>query len=97
MTTATKHLTMEEIDCLMEENPEPKDVSFLQIAIQEKDSNDWRSFLSFYSKETDVIYGLRGYGSTPGEAADDAWKTFCDEELRWIEIDSYAKWDYDNG
>lgn len=89
----TKHLTIEEIDYLLELNPEPKDVSFLQMKIQEKSSNDWRSFLSFYSKETDVIYGLRGYGSTPGEAADDAWKTFCDEELRWMEIDSYEKWE----
>ena len=89
----TKHLTMEEIDVIMEQNPEPKDVSFLQIKIQEKSSNDWRSFLSFYSKETNVIYGLRGYGSTPGEAAEDAWVTFNDEEMRWHEIDSYEKWE----
>jgi len=33
-----------------------------------------------------------GYGKSPGEAADDAHKTFNDEELRWIEIDSYEKW-----
>ena len=38
----TKHLTMEEIDVIMEQNPEPKDVSFLQMQIQEKCSNDWR-------------------------------------------------------
>jgi hypothetical protein len=89
----TKSLTIEEIDFILEQNPEPKDVSFLQIKIQEKCANDWRSFLSFYSKETDVIYRLRGYGSTPGEAADDAWEKFNDEELRWNEIDSYERWE----
>jgi len=89
----TKSLTIEEIDFILEQNPEPEDVSFLQIKIQEKSSNDWRSFLSFYSKETNVIYRLRGYGSTPGEAADDAWENFNDEELRWNEIDSYERWE----
>jgi len=89
----TKPLTLEEIDVIVEQNPEPKDVVFLQMKIQEKCSIDWRSFLSFYSKETNVIYGLRGYGSTPGEAADDAWKTFNDEELRWFGIDSYERWE----
>lgn len=83
---------MEEIDYILEQNPEPKDVSFLQMIIQEKCSTDWRSFLRFFSKETGVIYQLRGYGTTPGEAADNAWKTFNDEELRWFEIDSYEKW-----
>ena len=88
----TRHLTPEEIDSILEQNPEPKDVSFVQMIVQEKCSNDWRSFLSFYSKETDVIYRLRGYGSTPGEAADNAWETFNDEYLRWVEIDSYERW-----
>ena len=87
-----RSMTMDEINLVLEENPEPKDVSFLQMQIQEKCSNDWRSFLSFYSEETNVIYRLRGYGSTPGEAADDAWKWFSDEDLRWFEIDSYKKW-----
>jgi hypothetical protein len=89
----TKSLTIEEINKVVDENPEPKDVSFLEMIINEKCSNDWRSFLSFYSKETNVVYRLRGYGSTPGEAADDAWKTFNDEELRWFGIDRYEKWE----
>lgn len=88
----TRHLTPEEIDSILEHNPEPKDVSFVQMILQEKCSNDWRSFLSFYSKETDVIYGLRGYGSTPGEAADNAWEKFNDEYLRWVEIDCYERY-----
>ena len=88
----TRRLTPEEIDFILEQNPEPKDVSFVQMIVQEKCSNDWRSFLSFYSKETNVIYGLRGYGSTPGEAADNAWEKFNDEYLRWVEIDCYERY-----
>jgi hypothetical protein len=86
-------MTIEEINKVVEENPEPKDVSFLEMIIEEKCCNDWRAFLSFYSTETNVVYRLRGYGSTPGEAADDAWKTFNDEDLRWFGIDSYKKWE----
>ena len=80
----TRPLTTEELDYILEHNPEPKKVSFRQIIIQEKAPDDQRSFLTFYSEETDVIYQIRGYGSTPGEAADDAHKTFNDEDLRWF-------------
>ena len=88
-----RSMTMDEINRVLEENPEPKDVSFLKMVIEEKCCNDWRAFLSFYSRETNVVYGLRGYGSTPGEAADYAWKKFNDEDLRWFGIDSYEKWE----
>lgn len=91
----TRFLTTEELDFILEHNPEPKKVSFRKIIIQEKSSDDWRSFLSFYSEETEVLYQIRGYGSTPGEAADDVYKTFNDEELRWFEIDSYQKYESD--
>jgi hypothetical protein len=87
-------MTMDEINRILDENPEPKDVMFFNIVIEEKCPDDFRSFLSFYSKETNVMYRLRGYGSSPGAAADDAWNTFNDEEVRWFEIDSYKKLDW---
>lgn len=89
----TRSLTTEELDYILKHNPEPQKVSFRQIIIQEKSHDDWRSFLFFYSEETEVLYSLRGYGKTPGEAADDAYKTFNDEDLRWFELDSYEKFE----
>jgi hypothetical protein len=39
-----------------------------------------------------VVYTLRGYGSSPGEAATDAWNTFIDPEERFWEISGYRPW-----
>ena len=53
---------------------------FLNILIQSKSTNDFRSFLSFGDVEKNMVYEIRGYGKTAGEAADDAWnkyKTDC--------------------
>lgn len=73
------------------ENP-PKDVHFLSLTVQEKCSDDWRSFLEFASKETRTAYTLRGYGSTPVEAAQDVWNSYNDEFLRFWEISDYRNW-----
>jgi hypothetical protein len=73
-------------------NP-PKDIVFLQIRLEEKSRDeDWRAFLDFASRETMVVYTLRGYGSSPGEAATDAWNTFIDPEERFWEISGYRPW-----
>lgn len=49
----------------------------MTIRIQEKfGGGDWRAFLTFNDTEEKAVYQLRGYGTTPGEAADDAWKEF---------------------
>ena len=74
------------------ENP-PKDLIFLQMRIEEKwGGDDWRSFLVFGSKETRTAYTLRGYGSTPVEAAQDAWNKYNDESLRFWKISDYRNW-----
>jgi len=53
---------------------------FQSIRVEAKSEidNDWRAFLRFIDCEEDLMLGLRGYGKTPGEAADDAWKDYQD-------------------
>jgi hypothetical protein len=55
--------------------------SFLDIRVEAKSEidNDWRAFLRFVDYEEKLILGIRGYGKTPGEAADDVWKHYQDE------------------
>lgn len=45
-------------------------------------SNDWRAFCSCTDSEGD-LWELRGYGSNPGEAANDAFKKFLAPEDTW--------------
>ena len=64
-------------------------IHFLKITIQRKSdvpgmpdlAEDWRAFLDWADSETMTVYQLRGYGDTPGKAADDAWANYNDEEL----------------
>jgi hypothetical protein len=52
-------------------------IHFLNITLQAKDTTcDWRAFLDFADSETMTVYQIRGYGSNPGEAANDAWKKY---------------------
>lgn len=51
-------------------------IHFLNITIQQKSKNDWRAFLDWADSKTMTRYQLRGYGDTPGEAADDAYHRF---------------------
>lgn len=60
--------------------------SFINIQLEEKNENEWRAFLRFIDYEENLILGIRGYGSSPGEAADDAWADYqeglqCDFEF----------------
>ena len=61
-------------------------IHFLHITIQEKGAgNDYRSFLDWADGDTMTVYQLRGYGCTPGEAADDAWKKYTEDKDFYIE------------
>ena len=66
-------------------------IIFLNITVQCKGGDDFRSFLEWADAAIMVKYKLRGYGDTPGKAADDAWTRFnedrdgyvCHEE-QWV-------------
>jgi hypothetical protein len=60
-------------------------IHFNQIAIQKKSENDWRAFLNWSDSETMMQYQLRGYGSTPGEAADDAYAKYNEDRDYYVE------------
>jgi hypothetical protein len=66
-------------------------IHFLNITIQSKASDDWRAFLDWADDSTMTRYQLRGYGSTPGEAADDAWKRYNEDRDFYIEDESVWK------
>jgi hypothetical protein len=54
----------------------------LQIVIQEKGSDDYRSFAIVKHPNGDR-WELRGYGSTPGKAADHVYDRFEQEPEQW--------------
>lgn len=60
-------------------------IHFLNITLQQKSKNDWRAFLDWGDSETMTRYQLRGYGDTPGEAADDAYYKFEKNRDEYIE------------
>lgn len=61
-------------------------IVFLSIAIQEKGrGDDYRAFLDWAERDTMTRYQLRGYGATPGEAADDAWAKYNEDRDFYIE------------
>ena len=51
-------------------------IYFCGITVQSKGSDDWRAFLMWADRTTMKAYDIRGYGSTPGIAADDAYRRF---------------------
>lgn len=61
-------------------------IHFLNITLQAKSEvDDWRAFLDWADKETMTVYQLRGYGNTPGAAADDAWRKYKEDRDAYIE------------
>ena len=66
-------------------------VHFGNITVQCKDLDDWRAFLSWIDTERNMIYDIRGYGTTPGAAADDAYSKYCED--RELYTDSGTVWD----
>lgn len=68
-------------------------IHFLCITVQQKGADvdkDWRAFLDWADSETMTRYQLRGYGETPGEAADDAWQKYKTD--RDFFVDSSWEW-----
>lgn len=66
-------------------------IHFLQITLQAKSINeDWRAFLDWADSDTMQVYQLRGYGSTPSEAANDAWTKY--NECRDLFITDSWEW-----
>jgi hypothetical protein len=57
-------------------------IRFLTITVQQKARDDYRAFLDCGDDEEMMVYQIRGYGDTPGKAADDAYCKFQgDREL----------------
>lgn len=78
-----------------EESQLPTNIRFLQTVLEQKGRGEWRAFLEFVDVETNTIYRLREYGTTAGEAADKAWNSFLDDDLRYFNIDYYGQFDKD--
>ena len=66
-------------------------IHFQKITIQEKSKgDDYRAFLDWADSETMMVYQIRGYGSSPGQAADDAYakyeedrEHYAQDEWKW--------------
>jgi hypothetical protein len=54
-------------------------IHFLRITIQEKGNNDFRAFLEWADRKTMSLYEIRGYGDTPGKAADNAYAEYIED------------------
>lgn len=64
-------------------------IHFLNITIQEKGKgDDYRAFLDWADDETMTVYQIRGYGDTPGKAADDAYARY-EEDREWYVTDHW--------
>ncbi len=61
-------------------------IHFLKITIQEKSKDeDYRAFLDWADSETMMVYQIRGYGDTPGKAADDAYAKYEKDREFYVE------------
>jgi hypothetical protein len=66
-------------------------IHFLSITIQEKGiGDDYRAFLDWMDSETRTVYQIRGYGDTPGKAADDAYARF-EEDKEFYTVESWVQ------
>ena len=61
-------------------------IHFLQITLQAKsEQEDWRAFLEWADRDSMMVYQLRGYGATPGAAAENAWLKYNEDRDSYIE------------
>jgi hypothetical protein len=60
-------------------------IHFLNITVQCKGGDDFRAFLDWADSDTMTAYQLRGYGDTPGKAADDAWTKYNEDRDSYTE------------
>ncbi len=49
---------------------------FCTITINRKGSDDYRAFLHWADRGTMLLYEIRGYGATAGQAADSAYNYY---------------------
>ena len=67
-------------------------IVFLSITIQEKGrGDDYRAFLDWADRDTMTVYQIRGYGDTPGKAADDAYANYESED-RDFHVTDFWEW-----
>ena len=67
-------------------------IHFMSITIHEKGKgDDYRAFLHFADRETMTAYEIRGYGDTPGKAADDAYAHYESED-RYYHVTDEWEW-----
>jgi len=67
-------------------------IHFLTIKINEKgQGEDYRAFLTFADSDTMMAYEIRGYGSTAGSAADDAYARYAGPDRETFVSD---QWDW---
>jgi hypothetical protein len=65
-------------------------IHFISIEVQEKSQNeDYRAFLTFEDSKTMTVYQIRGYGDTPGKAADYAYASYQSEDRYDLVTDSW--------
>jgi hypothetical protein len=60
-------------------------IHFLKITVQQKARDDYRAFLDWGDDQEMMVYQIRGYGDTPGKAADDAYRKFQQDPERHVE------------
>lgn len=61
-------------------------IHFLTITINEKGiGEDYRAFLTFAERDTMTVFEIRGYGDTPGKAADDAYAKYKEDPYFYVE------------
>jgi hypothetical protein len=61
-------------------------IHFQRIIIQEKGKGeDYRAFLDWGDSTIMMCYQIRGYGSTPGQAANDAYAKYEEDRERYTE------------
>lgn len=80
-------------DSSMNENDKKLSVPyFLKLTIQEKSKGeDYRAFLEWADREAMLVYEIRGYGSTPVAACEDA--CFKYNEDAWWYSEYVCKWE----
>jgi hypothetical protein len=61
-------------------------IHFLKITVQEKGKgDDYRAFLDWADSDTMTVYQIRGYGDTPGKAADNAYAKYEEDREFYAE------------
>lgn len=60
-------------------------IHFQKITVQEKGVGDYRAFLDWADSDKMMVFQIRGYGLTPGQAADDAYAKYREDREGYTE------------